>query len=169
MSRIALAESRELAVLSHEVGLACQAEDVSLLAYDLRNDDTLGSGAVGALGNDKLAFLTDDILGTREVALGFDQSILDVHHACARSSCGASLHQQLLISIVLYRFFVIYSIRLNRAGTPGIPTRCPAVGYSKPARPAARQLRLPAPRTQTAATTSATAASSASTQPSRPS
>ena len=67
-------------ILSHEIGLAGQAEKVSLLAYDLRNDDTLGSGAVGALGNDELAFLADNVLSTCKVTFGLDQGILAVHH-----------------------------------------------------------------------------------------
>ena len=70
-------------ILSHEIGLAGQAEKVSLLAYDLRNDDTLGSGAVGALGDDELTFLADNVLSAGKITFGFDEGLLAVHHTGA--------------------------------------------------------------------------------------
>ena len=78
-----LCRSRILGVLGHEVGLARQAEDVSLLAYDLRNDDTLGSGAVGALGDDELTFLADNVLSAGKITFSFDEGLLAVHHTGA--------------------------------------------------------------------------------------
>ena len=75
-----LGRSGIFCILSHEVGLARQAEDIGLLTYDLRNDDTLGSGAVGTLGNDELTFLADNVLSACKVTFGFDQGFLAVHH-----------------------------------------------------------------------------------------
>ena len=55
----------------------------SLLAYDLRNDDTLGSGAVGALGDDELTFLADNVLSAGKITFSFDEGLLAVHHTGA--------------------------------------------------------------------------------------
>ena len=72
-----------LRILSHEVGFACQAEQIGLLAHDLRHDDTLRSGAVGTLGNDQFTLLADNVLSTRIVAFRLLKGLLAVHHAGA--------------------------------------------------------------------------------------
>ncbi len=73
-----------LGILSHEVGLAGEAEDISLATHDFSHDNALGSGTVGTLGNDELTLFADNILCAVVIALRLDECLLAIHHAGTR-------------------------------------------------------------------------------------
>ena len=71
----------EVSVARHEIGLAAEAHEESLSACDAALHRTLGSLAVRALRRNELAFLTNDADGLVEVAAGFLEGLLAVHHS----------------------------------------------------------------------------------------
>ena len=79
-----IGRSGELRILGNEVGLARKAQKICLRTYDLRYYNAFGGAAVGTLAYNKLTLLADDILSALVIALGLDESLLAVHHACAR-------------------------------------------------------------------------------------
>jgi len=75
-----IGSSDEISILSHKVGFASEAEHVALLTHNLRGNDTLRSSAVGTLGGNQFALLTDDILSAVEIAFGLYQRLFAIHH-----------------------------------------------------------------------------------------
>ena len=69
----------ELVVLRDEVGLGVQLDQRAVL----RGDQALGGGPLGALADVLGALDAQQLDGLVEIAVGLDQRILAVEHACA--------------------------------------------------------------------------------------
>ena len=68
----------EFGVLRNEVGLGVQLDQRAVL----RHDQTLGGGPLGALTDVLGALDAQQLDGPFEIAVGFDQRVLAVEHAC---------------------------------------------------------------------------------------
>ena len=76
-------ESLEVGGSGHEVGFATEAYEDGLATVDAAQNSTLSGFVLTTLGKSGFTFLTKDFNGTLEVAGGFFEGLLAVHHAGA--------------------------------------------------------------------------------------
>ena len=74
-------ESHEVSIGSHEVGLAAEHDNGTVVAVALCQYAAFVSVAVSAFGSHLLAFLTQEVDSFLEVAVAFNEGFLAVHHA----------------------------------------------------------------------------------------
>ena len=77
-----LAEGDEFSVLADEVGFTAEHEDETLgvVGVHFGDDTSLVGGAVGTFGGHFLTLLAEDVNSFFEIAFGFHQSLLAIHH-----------------------------------------------------------------------------------------
>ena len=75
----------EVLVFSHEVSLALYAYDSAEAVFYFCQNATLRSLTVGTFSCDSLSAFAEQVLRNLKIAVCFFQSLLDVHHTCARN------------------------------------------------------------------------------------